>query len=180
MTKYFFAAIAMTAISLAGCKKSNSQNSNNSKTPRTDVPAELQGNWIWADGGGTGLFDPNTGVYQGPAIGMAEKFSLNANGTGSVYYYIGSETDKYNIYKEGTYEIDVTKKQISFHASGGFYQKNGTKRNLNADELYPSQNGTEQFFYKVVNLDGKIYMYKKDDPSRADDDYMHTTRFSKL
>lgn len=178
MTKYLFAAIAMTAIALTSCKKSNSQNS--SKTPRTDVPSDLRGGWIWASGGTIGVFDPNTGVYQGPALGMAQKYSMNANGTGSLYNYLGSQTDKYQIYKEGTFEVDVIKGLVTFNASSGFYERNGSRRNLKAEELYPNEGGIEKFYYKIVNNDGKIYLYKKDSPEASDEDIMHSTRFSKL
>lgn len=175
---FWVVTILVAALGLTSCKKS--KNSLYGNAPHTDVPAELQGSWLWSDGGSTGVFDPNTGVYQGPEIGMAQKYTLNADGTGSVLSYIGSQTDKFYIYEVGTYEINITTKQVTFNTISGTYEKNGSKRKLEGDELYPNQGGIDKFYYKLSQSGYSYYLYKKDDPAASDDDYMHSTRFTKM
>ena len=164
---------------ITGCGKDNEGTDNNG-APRTEVPSELQGSWMWANGGSIGVFDSNTGVYQGPEIGMAQKITFNADGTGEIMNYIGSQTDKYYIFQKGTFVVDITKKEVTFHVVSGTYEKNGSKRKLAGDELYPQQRGSETFYYNVANEAGKTYMYKKDNPNAENEDYMHSTQFTKM
>jgi uncharacterized lipoprotein NlpE involved in copper resistance len=170
--------VCMHVFGIIGCGKDNEGDGNNG-TPRTEVPAELQGSWIWANGGSIAVFDANTGVYRGPEIGMAQKITFNADGTGEIMNYIGSQTDKYYIFQKGTYVVDKTKNQVTFHVVSGTYEKNGSKRKLAGDELYPGQRGSDTFYYNVVTAD-KTYMYKKDDPNADNEDYIHSTRFTKM
>lgn len=182
MRKFLIGSLTiLAALAFTACHKDKGENGDGyGDAPRTAVPAELQGGWLWADGGSVGVFDPNTGVYQGPEIGMAQKYTLNADGTGTVLSYIGSQTDKYYITEKGTYQIDVAQKKITFNTASGTYEKNGAKRSLAGDELYPKAGGIEVFYYNIVTSSGTVYLYKKDDPSATDDDYMHSTRFTKL
>jgi hypothetical protein len=144
-------AIVSTATS---CSKNSTKPVNPSGPSEHVVDAKLVGTWIWTSSGDASWYDEN-GVYTGPSYGLAERYEIHADGSGSsfshLYSTIGAGSSlEVNIASEGFFESDNAGHFGYFPLSGTYKSSSGENRNLRPDELYNEATG-----------EGKYYLYQK-------------------
>jgi hypothetical protein len=150
----FRLAIALFAIvtTTISCSKKNDKPDTN--PPEHSVDSRLVGTWIWTSSGEAGWYDDN-GVYTGPSYGLAERYEVREDGTGSSFSHlfstIGAGTSlEVNIASQGFFESDDEGHFGYFPLSGTYKSTSGENRNLRPDELYDPVKG-----------EGKVYLYQK-------------------
>mgnify|MGYP001239109256 CR=1 FL=1 len=152
---------------LGACKKEKAVNSDNyGNGPRTNVPASLQGNWMYGNFSMTEYWSQNPADYLGNAFEMAIAFHFNANGTYEQYFtsktVSGGVATYHQSLTKGTVVISEADKKITTHANTAHYKqtKNGTtivNRDLDDDEItkitnYTFETGTGPNGTKVIHL----------------------------
>ena len=143
MKKLTLLLIVVTLCATVACSKSDS---NNPEGPRTDVPGEVQGNWMYGNFSMTEYWDQYPGDYIGPGFEIAFAFTFNANGTYMEYFTSSYVTNGVRTYLQsvtkGIIEVVPGAKVIKTHASQVHYRKTiGTQvvedRDLNKNEYEP-------------------------------------------
>jgi hypothetical protein len=160
--KQIFILAALTVLTLTACKK-DKLDTIPDDFPRTDVPGELQGSWMYGYFSMTEYWSRDPSTYVGNAFELAIAFTFNANGTYKQYFtsktggtaFIQSVTD-------GTVEVDATTKSFKTHPFKAHYRKteNGSvveERDLTGTELtsaatYTYTTGVETSGTKAVYL----------------------------
>ncbi|MBG9377967.1 hypothetical protein I5907_17140 [Panacibacter sp. DH6] len=145
----------IVALSFVSCKKDNA-NPAIPNTPRTDVPASLQGTWMNGNFSLIDYWSQDPEEYLGNGIELAFAFKFNADGTYEQYFtgktVIGTVVTYHQSVTKGTVEINETTKAIITHPNSSHYKRteNGTTkedRDMNMDELeddsYTYETGTE-------------------------------------
>lgn len=149
---------------LSACEKDNTDNNNNNG-PRTSVPANLQGGWVYGNFSMTEYWSQDPAGYMGNAVEFALAFKFEANGTYTQYFtsqtVTGGATTFQQAVSQGTVEIDQTTKTIKTHPSKSHYKRtrNGQvleERDLRNDEFnsvtYHYSAGTEPNGTKALYL----------------------------
>ena len=147
-------SLLVITTSLISCKKDNNDK------PTTDtgihkIDPKLTGSWMWTQGSSGAYYD-NNGVYQGPAYGLAAKYTINADGSGTcfnhLYSTIGAGTGlEVNISYVGFFESDDQGHMGFFPTSGTYKSSSGENRALRADELWNTQtNSGRNFLYQKL------------------------------
>ncbi len=153
---------------LGSCQKDSDKNSSNDygNGPRTDVPAALQGNWMYGSFSMTEYWSQNPADYLGNGVQIAIAFRFNADGTFDQYFTSSTVSGGIVAYQQsvtkGTIEIDENTKTIIAHANTAHYKKtqNGQtkeERDLAKNELtlitnYSYTTGTENNGTKAIYL----------------------------
>lgn len=151
---------------LFGACNKESVSDNHDNSPRTEVPAALQGNWMYGNFSMTEYWSQNPADYLGNAVQFAIAFKFNANGTYEQYFTSSTVTGGVVTYNQsvtkGTVEINEAAKTIVTHANSAHYKqtKNGQKveeRDLNKNEItalsnYTYQTGVEGNETKAIYL----------------------------
>lgn len=160
--------LAVTAtLSIVSCKKSNSGGGEvPSNLPRTSVPAELQGSWMYGNFSMTEYWNQSPGDYLGNALQFAFAFKFDADGNCEQYFTSSSVTGSVTTYQQsvtkGTVEIDTVNKTIKTNPFKAHYKrtKNGqtleerdlTNAELSGATVYKYTIGTEPSGTKALYL----------------------------
>jgi hypothetical protein len=117
-------------------------------TPRTDVPSQLAGNWMYGSISPTNFWDDHTGQYSGNAYGFSDYVILSGNGTYERYIYIYTQyyscrTQAYTVHR-GT--VTVSASAIAYYPQRGKYKVTDTcvssrnyERNMTSEEVHDAQ-----------------------------------------
>ena len=171
MKKLFLSAaiIFLTTLLVACGKKDATVSSTQSpygNGPRTPVPAELQGNWMYGQFSMTEYWSTDPSTYIGNAFEMAIAFTFHADGTFEQYFTSRTAANGISTYHQsltkGTVEIDVANQKIITHAHTAHYKRtsNGVTqedRDMTANEITALTNytytvGTEPNGTKAIYL----------------------------
>jgi hypothetical protein len=143
-------------ISATSCKKDvNPDPGTGTDNGIHKVDPRLVGSWLWTQGSSGAYYD-NNGVYVGPAYGLASKYIINADGSGTCYNHmystIGAGTGiEVNISYVGFFETDDEGHMGFFPTSGTYKSTSGENRALRADELWNTQtNKGRSFLYQKL------------------------------
>src|SRR3954467_8018069 len=106
------------------CSKSDS---SIPESPRTSVPKEVEGSWMYGNFSMTEYWDQFPGDYIGNGVEVAFAFTFNADGTFTQYFTAGSVLNGIRTYQQsvskGTVEIDPVAQVIKTHTSHVHYRK---------------------------------------------------------
>ena len=133
---FVIAGFLVLAISVTSCKKDSVKPSKDD-TGIHKIDPKLVGQWMWTQGSDGAYYDDN-GVYNGPAYGLASKYTINADGSGTcfnhMYSTIGAGTGlEVNISYVGFFESDDQGHLGFFPTSGTYKSSSGENRPLRAD-----------------------------------------------
>jgi hypothetical protein len=94
MKKILLLTAVVATTFLASCQKDKTKSpaDNYGDGARTNVPAGLQGNWMYGNFSMTEYWNQNPGDYLGNAFQFAIAFKFNANGTYEHYFTSSSVT----------------------------------------------------------------------------------------
>ena len=147
--------LLILTLSLSSCQKDNSVKPSTEEGVH-QVDARFVGSWMWTKGS-TGAYYDDNGIYQGPSYGLATKYIINANGSGScfnhLYSTIGAGTNlEVNISYNGFFESDDKGHLGFFPTSGNYKSSSGENRFLRQDELWNTKTNAGQsvLYQKVV------------------------------
>ena len=161
------AAVTLSSL-FASCQKDSGKNNSNGygNGPRTEVPAGIQGNWMYGNFSMTEYWSQNPADYLGNAVQFAIAFKFNADGTYEQYFTSSTVSGTVVTYQQsvtkGTVEVDENKKTITTHANAAHYKRmqNGqlqeerdlAKSELTATTNYSYTSGTESNGVKAIYL----------------------------
>lgn len=112
--------------------------------PRSEVPAELQGRWMYGKFSMTEYWSQNPSSYLGNALTFAIAFKFNKNGTYEQYFTSSSVMAGVTTYHQsvttGTMVIDPVAKTIRTHGHKSHYRRTRggvveEERDLNSFEI---------------------------------------------
>jgi hypothetical protein len=166
MKKFMLSLIVITALFSACKKEENNPISACPDNPKTDVPSNLQGNWMYGNFSMKEYWGQNPSEYLGNALQYAIAFKLNADGTYEQYFTSSTVSGGTTTYQQsvtkGTVVIDETKKTMVTHACSARYKKSSKgqtieerdliKSEITATSSYTFNSGTEQNGAKVLYL----------------------------
>lgn len=144
------AAITAVVVTLAACGGGDSTGPGAvvDDTPRTDVPSELAGDWLYGSISPTNFWNDHTGTYSGNAYGFSDYVMLEADGSYKRYIYIyteyyGCRTQSYT-YHVGT--VTVNGGTITYYPQQGKYKATDNcvasrnfERPMSRDEVVDAQ-----------------------------------------
>jgi hypothetical protein len=169
-----FAFVATAAIA---CSKSSSTPGSG---PKTDVPAELTGNWMYGNFSMTEYWSQDPADYLGNALTFAFAFTFNSDGTYTQYFTSSSVLNGITSYQQsvaqGTVEVNAVTKAIVTHPAKAHYKKtdNGhvtEERDLNKNELSGATyhyttgsepSGSNALYLKLEGTSNPLTFLKKD------------------
>jgi len=167
MKKILLCTAIMATAFFGSCQKDKrSSGEGYGNGPSTNVPASLQGNWMYGHFSMTEYWNQNPSEYIGNAFQFAIAFKFNANGTYEQYFTSSSVTSGVTTYNQsvtkGTIEINEANGTIITHAFSAHYKrtKNGRTeedRDLQQSEITATTNytyttGTEASGTKAIYL----------------------------
>ena len=174
MKKLMLLASLAGIVTLSSCKKDKAGSSNEipSNLPRTQVPAAMQGMWMYGNFSTTEFWSTDPATYLGNALTLAFAFKFNEDGSYEQYFASSSvvlgSTTYLQSFSRGTLEIDHVNHTITTHPFKAHYKKTGNsatleERDLRNDEIHPVKyyfeegtepNGTKALYMKIdVNED---------------------------
>lgn len=181
MRKIFF-ILTMGLISIMGaCEKDDvGAPDNYGDGPKTNVPAGLQGNWMYGNFSMTEYWSQNPSEYLGNTFEVAIAFKFNDNGTYEQYFtsksVLGTVVTYHQSFTKGTVVINEAEKSIITYAAYAHYKqtKNGVTtedRDLTQNEItrvtkyeYEERtepNGTKAIYLKMNNTENPFQFLKK-------------------
>lgn len=169
MKKFFLLTLLATSVLWGACKKDKDAESDlYGNGPRTNVPASLQGVWMYGQFSMTEYWSQNPSEYIGNGFEMAIAFNFKANGTFEQYFTSKTAGAGYATYHrsvtKGTVVINEADKTITTYAQSAHYKqtKNGatiedrdlteseiTKVSRYTYELRTEANGTQAIYLKL-------------------------------
>src|SRR4051794_33139974 len=169
--------IVATLCATVACSKSDS---NSPEGPRTNVPGEVQGNWMFGNFSMTEYWDQYPGDYIGPGFEIAFAFTFNADGTYAEYFTSSYVTNGVRTYLQsvtkGTVEVDPSAKVIKTHAAKVHYRKTVGRqveedRDMNKNEYNPESmytyttgvepSGTDALYLKLEGSENPLTFLRK-------------------
>ncbi|HEX2608734.1 MAG TPA: hypothetical protein VHK91_15230 [Flavisolibacter sp.] len=162
--KLIIALFALGAMMTSACKKDDQAEAGNS--PRTEVPAALQGSWMYGNFSTTEYWSQSPDSYLGNALEFAIAFTFEKDGIYTQYFtsrnVSGGVTSYQQSVTRGTVEIDPEQHTIRTHPNKAHYKRtrNGSvieERDLTSDEItsntsYTYTTGTEAGGTKALYL----------------------------
>lgn len=161
-------AVVILACLFGNCQKEKGKTDpdNFGNAPRTNVPASLQGNWMYGYFSMTEYWSQNPAEYIGNGFQFAIAFKFNTNGTYEQYFTSSTVSGTVVTYRQsvtkGTVEIDEPAQTIITHANTAHYKEttNGRtiqerdleKSELTATSKYTYESGTENNGSKAIYL----------------------------
>lgn len=150
---------------LTACKKDKTKDEDAyGDGPRTEVPATLQGKWMYGNFSLTEYWSTNPSTYLGPAVQYAFAFDFQPNGTYTQYFTSGTAGGGGTTYQQSVTKgtVEVNGGTLVTHAASAHYKqtRNGQtveERDLAKSELakpttYTYTTGTEPNGTKAVYL----------------------------
>jgi hypothetical protein len=148
MKKLTFLLIVAVVCVATACSKSDS---NTPEGPRTNVPKEVEGNWMYGNFSMTEYWNQYPGDYIGQGFEIAFAFTFNVDGTYTEYFTSSYVTNGVRTYlqsvSKGMVEINPAIKEIKTHTSHVHYRKTVGRqveedRDLNRNEYKPDSKYT--------------------------------------
>lgn len=176
MKKLIFAPFIMLVM-IGACKKETA--STNADTPRTTVPASLQGSWMYGQFSMTEYWSQDPEEYLGNGFEMSIAFKFNADGSFEQYftssYVSGTVVTYMQSVTKGSVEIDEATKTITTHATSAHFRQtaNGQiveERDLRQSELtaeivysydFGTENGQDALYLLMEGTEDSIPFIKK-------------------
>lgn len=85
--------LALAGLLLAGCGGGGGgSGATHYDTPRTEVPADLVGDWLYGTISPTNFWDDHTGQYEGSAYGISDYYRFDGDGTFEEYTYLYTQS----------------------------------------------------------------------------------------
>jgi len=171
--------LAVVLTTAVACSKSSST-PGGTDGPKTNVPVELTGNWMYGNFSMTEYWSQDPSDYLGNALEFAFAFTFNTNGTYTQYFTSSSATGGVVTYQQsvtqGTMEVNTAAKKIITHPSKAHYKRtvNGQvaeERDLSKNELsggvyyYTTgneTNGTNALYLTLEGTTDPLTFLKKD------------------
>lgn len=164
MKKIILLFTLATTLASTACKKDSLPSPEN--LPRTTVPAELKGAWMYGYFSMTEYWTTNPSTYLGPAVQFAVAFQLEENGSYTHYFTSSTVTGGIATYQQsvtkGTLEIDPASQTIKMHAAMAHYKRTRSNQVLEERDLakkeitpvttYKYTTGTESSGTKALYL----------------------------
>jgi hypothetical protein len=153
--RVIISSLLIISMSFTACEKDDIVKPTQPTPVIHNVDPRLVGSWMWTQGS-TGAYYDNNGVYNGPAYGLAAKYSINTDGSGTCYNHlystIGTGTGlEVNISYVGFFESDDQGHLGFFPTSGTYKSSSGENRALRSDELWNTQTNTgRKFLYQKL------------------------------
>lgn len=182
MNKILLLVVALAASHFSACQKKSSSKDNDGygNGPRTNVSAQLQGNWMYGHFSMTEYWSQNPADYLGNAFQFAIAFRFYSNGTFEQYFTSSTVSGSVVTYQQsvtkGTVEVDETNQTIITHANTAHYKrtKNGqtveerdlakselTEISRYSYELKTENNGTKAIYLKLNNSGNALQFLQK-------------------
>jgi hypothetical protein len=162
------AAVALLSLSTlaAACGGSDSATGPSiGDTPRSEVPEELVGDWLYGSISPTNFWNDHTGQYAGNAYGFSDYWQLDEDGSFQRYIYIytqnyGCRTQVWT-HMQGT--VVVSSGSLAAYPQRGDYKvadtcvsRNNYRRAMTRDELLDKQG--DEFDYGFDVLNGQLWL----------------------
>src|SRR5688572_31340707 len=110
MKKILLLLAAVTVLTTSACEKDESDRDIPNDSPRTSVPAEIEGSWMYGNFSMTEYWSQDPYSYLGNALQFAIAFEFEANGTYTQYFtssnVMGGVTTYQQSVTKGTVEVD--------------------------------------------------------------------------
>jgi hypothetical protein len=143
-------AIAIVALTSA-CKKSK-LNEIPEDLPRTDVPSEVQGKWMFGNFSMTEFWNQDPADYLGNALEFAIAFQFEPNGLYTQYFtsssVVGGVTTYQQSITKGTVEIDPVNQTIVTHPYKARYKRTSDGRVLEERDLRDDEVSSVTYIYE--------------------------------
>jgi hypothetical protein len=166
MKKILLLLTAITVLTTSACEKNKSDLDIPEDSPRTSVPAEVEGNWMYGNFSMTEYWSQDPYSYLGNALQFAIAFKFEANGTYTQYFtsssVLGGVTTYQQSVTKGTVKVDPVTKTIKTHPHTAHYKRTRNnqvveERDLSKSELtsastYTYTTGTETSGTKALYL----------------------------
>lgn len=163
---YLFAAVVLLITSAAGqTVKPKTKDSIPAGMPRTAVPKDVDGNWMYGNFSMTEYWNTSPSSYIGNALQYAIAFTFSADGTYKQYFTSSAVLAGLSTYQQsvttGTVEIDPVAKTIKTYPYKSHYKrtragKTEEERDMLKSELKPTSytytTGTEPNGTKAIYL----------------------------
>jgi hypothetical protein len=146
---------AVVLATMAACSKSSST-PGGTDGPKTTIPAEVTGNWMYGNFSMTEYWSQDPSEYLGNGLELAFAFTFNGNGTYTQYFTASSVMSGVVTYQQsvtqGTMEVDAVTKKIITHPSKAHYKRTvsgqvAEERDLTKTEL----GGASTYYYTTGN-----------------------------
>ena len=126
MKKLLLLVSVATIFATTACKKSV-EPTPAPNGPRTEVPAELQSNWMYGNFSLTEYWNQNPDEYLGRGFEVAFAFTFKADGTYTEYFTASTVMSGVKTYQQsvskGTVEVDAENKTIKTHPNTSHYRR---------------------------------------------------------
>ena len=142
MKKTFLFTLLLLTLALVSCEK-ESDGSMPDDLPRTSVPAELRGTWMFGQFSMTEYWSQNPSSYMGNAFSIAMAFRFFENGTYEQYFTAsvtggGGNTFQQSVTK-GTVEVNEATGTIKTHPYQSHYKRTRGTTVLEERDMRPSE-----------------------------------------
>ena len=142
MKKTFLLLACAAMFVLSSCTKDDADKKA-TDGPRTSVPAELQGAWMYGNFSMTEYWSQDPAGYLGNALEFVLAFKFEPNGSYKQYFtaqsVIAGVTTYQQAVSEGTVEIDAATKTIKTHPSKSHYKRTSGGQLLEERDLRPDE-----------------------------------------
>lgn len=159
MKKIVWLFVISTSLVASACEKNNLPSPVSeipADLPRTTVPAELQGNWMYGNFSLTEYWSQNPADYLGNALEFAIAFRFNADGTYVQYFTASSVVGGVRTYQQsvtkGTVEVNAGSKTIKTHPATAHYRRTRNGQTVEERDLSKSElTGTTTYIYSTAS-----------------------------
>jgi hypothetical protein len=139
MKKIFALLAVATLLTATACTKEDNWPSG----PRTEVPADLQGLWMYGNFSTTEYWSTDPSTYMGNALELAFAFKFNSDGTYVQYFTASSAQSGGVTYQQsvthGTMEVNPVTKTIVTHAAKTHYKRTRNGHTIEERDLDKSE-----------------------------------------
>lgn len=179
MKKSILLLAVVIATATMACSKSSSK-PGGEDGPKTNVPAELTGNWMYGNFSMTEYWSQDPSEYLGNGLEFAFAFTFNPNGTYTQYFTASSVMGGVITYQQsvtqGTMEVNTATKSFITHPSKAHYKRtvNGQvaeERDLGKSELNGGTftyttgnetNGTDALYLTLQGTEDPLTFLRQD------------------
>ena len=156
MKKFLLLVFVINLVMLSSCKKdSPSKRSDEipSNSPRTNVPADIQGMWMYGNFSTTEYWSQNPSEYIGNGLTMAMAFKFASGGTYEQYFTSSSVVGGVVTYQQavtkGTVEINEDNQTITSHPSHTHYKRTTNGQTVEERDLRPDEMHSVKYFFEA-------------------------------
>ncbi len=154
MKKTFLLLAIVIAMSTIACSKSSSK-PGDGNGPRTNVPTELTGNWMYGNFSLTEYWSQDPSEYLGNGLEVAFAFTFNADGSYTQYFTSSSVLAGTVTYQQsvsrGTMEVDEATKKIVTHPAQAHYKRTVNGQVAEERDLAKSEIDDDTYYYTTGN-----------------------------